>query len=278
MIHHIGLILAEEMGDDEVAVVIVALIGAIATAIRLALQVLPASTLGARRWTRTAVLLTPVAALIVLYFVLAVWSAADVRTDGRYIALFMLVGCCALGVTLLLEPLLGISLRLDVVEASNPAAAIATSGAMLGAILAFAGSNVGEGPTIWTTIGPAAIALGSFFALWLLVELASRVSEAITVERDVASGWRLAGLLAANGLLLGRAMAGNWESFDSTLHDFAHQAWFALVLSVAAAIAQRVLRPTRSIPRPAVFATGVIPAAVMVAVAVLRVIYLGSWS
>src|SRR5207253_632388 len=79
MIHQTAIILAEEMGDDEVFVVIVALVGAIATAVRLAWQVLPASKLGARTWTREVVLVMPVPALGLLYFVLTRWAAQDVR-------------------------------------------------------------------------------------------------------------------------------------------------------------------------------------------------------
>ena len=85
MIQRTVLVLAEEMGDDEALVVVVALIGSIATAVRLAWQVLPVSRLGAHKWTRAAVLFTPLVALSVLYFLLARWSAQDVRTDWRYL-------------------------------------------------------------------------------------------------------------------------------------------------------------------------------------------------
>jgi hypothetical protein len=53
-------------------------------------------------------------------------------------------------------------------------------------------------------------------------------------ERDLASGLRLCGLLVANGLILGRAVAGNWHSEAATIHDLIHDGWAASLLSAAA--------------------------------------------
>jgi uncharacterized membrane protein YjfL (UPF0719 family) len=159
---------------------------------------------------------------------------------------------------------MGVSYRDDAVERNNPAAGRAVGGAVVGTSLCFIGSNIGEGATIWTTFFPAAIGTVLFWCLWLAVELTTRVSEAVTVDRDVASGVRLAGFLVGVGLVLGRAGAGDWRSTEATLADFARLGWPAVALAIGAAAAQWILRPTSRQPRPPVVGHGVVPALIMI--------------
>ena len=93
----------------------------------------------------------------------------------------------------------------------------------------------------------------------------------LTIDRDVASGIRLAGFLAGAGLVLGYAGAGDWRSIDATLADFIRHGWPAAWLAVGAAAAQWVLRPTPSTPRPPVMRHGVMPAAILLFAAIVGI-------
>ncbi len=50
--------------------------------------------------------------------------------------------------------------------------------------------------------------------------MGGKVSVSIVEERDLASGIRTGGLFIAVGLVLGRAVAGDWVSESATLRDF----------------------------------------------------------
>ena len=155
-----------------------------------------------------------------LEFVLANWAEKQVREHRIYHVLFILLGIAWVGISMNAMALLGIRIRQDAVERKNGAVIIAASGAILGQLLCYAGANIGGGETIWSTIIPAFAGTFTWFALWGLLELLSNVSEAIAIDRDVASGWRLGGVLIAMGLILGRAMAGDFHSAEETARDF----------------------------------------------------------
>ena len=72
---------------------------------------------------------------------------------------------------------------------------------------------------------------------------------AVRLDRDGPSGIRLAGLFAAWGMILGRAVAGDWESTRRTWTDFAAHAWPVLAFLIVAASVERMLRPTLERPR-----------------------------
>jgi hypothetical protein len=92
----------------------------------------------------------------------------------------------------------------------------------------------------------------------------------VTVDRDVSAGLRLAGFLIAAGLILGRSVAGDWISAEATLRDFAIMAWPVVVLVAAAAVVERIARPTPESPRPAIVPHGVMPALVYIVVAIYQ--------
>lgn len=230
--------------------------------------VLPAIRLGA------AVL--PVVFLLVLFASLRRAAAGEVRDSSAYLLLFVALGGTWLVGAGIVTALLGVHVVDDGLDRNNPAAAIAAAGAMLGLGVAYAFANFGEGPTIWTTIGPAALASGACALLWLGYQLGTDSADAITIERDVASGVRFAGLTFATGLILGRAVAGDWESEEATLHDFSHHGWAALPLVALAVAFERLLRRTKG-QAPALVA-GVIPALLYLEVAGLVLCILGSWN
>ena len=170
---------------------------------------------------------------------------------------------------------LGLSPHDDVVERRNASAAPATAGAMLAVACCYAGGNVGDGPGWWVVVFAGLLATGALFLAWYLLESIGKVSDAVTVERDVAAGWRLGGLLLALGLIFGRGVAGDWVSAGATCSDFVRVAWPAVPLVVGAGMLERSARPTVQAPVPAVVTLGVLPAFVYLGLGWAYVTWLG---
>jgi hypothetical protein len=265
------------MDGDEVLALIVFFLAAASGAVLWYGYVVTATLAGRRTPFRGTLALTPMFCMAFLLMVLVLWSDPVVRGDIRYILLFLAGGGAFMALFLAAMPLVGHSIRLDVMTAANPASAIVAIGAMIGVTFSYSLANIGVGPTIWTTIGPAILASGTLLILWLVAELIAGFSEAITIERDSASALRLAGLLAGGGLILGRAVAGDWVSSDATVHDFLRQGWPAAVLFLAGTIVQRSLQPTPARPRPPLRSFGLIPSLIFFFASALWVAYLGAW-
>jgi hypothetical protein len=81
----------------------------------------------------------------------------------------------------------------------------------------------------------------------------------------------------AIGLVLGRAVAGDWHSTEATLHDFLRDGWFAGLLSVAAIVIERLVRPNPRRLFPAWQTAGVLPALVYLGSAAGWLWHLGAW-
>ena len=219
--------------------------------------------------------LTPLLAAALLWAVLRNAASFDVRDDPRYLTFYLVLGAAWVGVWIRWLAVTGISTRDDVVERSNGSAALAVTGALFGITLAYAGGNVGNGPGWWVVVFSAALATLALFGAWILLETLTGVSDIVTVDRDPSAGFRLGGFLIACGLILGRSVAGDWVSAEATVRDFAAAAWPVIVLVIAAAIVERVARPTPEIPRPSLVAYGFIPSVFYVAGAVYQVMRLG---
>ena len=263
----------EEMSDDEIFALLVALVG---TGWLLWRWILPLATVRTMRGEAPRLVLACAmsAGFAWLLFVLTHWAARDVRDDWRYIGLFLACGAVFLGGALEWGALLAVHLRDDAIERMNMAAGFACAGLVAGMMLLFAGANIGEGPTIWTTLGPAALAALTWAALWAILQVSTGIAEDIAVERDAASGLRLGGMLAGNGIILGRAVAGDWQSAAGTLEDFWRQGSPAVLLAVAASLCQVYWRP-RVGRRSIAWIHGALPAAVMIGAGLAWVIYLG---
>lgn len=219
--------------------------------------------------------LTPLLAAALLWAVLRNAASFDVRDDPRYLTFYLVLGAAWVGVWIRWLAVTGISTRDDVVERSNGSAALAVTGALLGITLAYAGGNVGNGPGWWVVVFSAALATFALFGAWILLETLTGVSDIVTVDRDPSAGFRLGGFLIACGLILGRSVAGDWVSAEATVRDFAAAAWPVIVLVIAAAIVERVARPTPETPRPSLVAYGFMPSVFYVAGAVYQVMRLG---
>jgi hypothetical protein len=154
---------------------------------------------------------------------------------------------------------------------------VALLGALLAVQLTFAGGNIGEGPSYWNNVFCAALGTGGVLGLWLLLELGSGVSTTIAVDRDLASGVRLAGFLLASALILGRAVAGDWHSASATMHDFAPDGWPAAGVWLLALGMERLVRPSRQRPFPSWPVFGLLPALGCLMLAAAWWHHLGPW-
>jgi hypothetical protein len=270
-------LLVEEMSDDEVFALVVSLAFGLTGAVFWYLRGLRAPWLGASKRSLTVLLLAPLAGLAVLWGILASAAAVEVRTDGRYQFLFVAMGSSWVFLLPRALAFIGVSYRDDALERRNAAAAVALTGAVAGLAVLFAGSNMGEGPSIWNTVATALAATAGLFGIVFVLALSTSLGESIAVERDLATGARFAGLVTASGVVLGRAAAGNWVSTERMIGDLLALGWPVVVLLGFAIVLERALRPRDSDPRPSPFAAGVLPAVVYLALALVYVALLPGW-
>lgn len=196
--------------------------------------------LAVRNAGRSIFIAGPVVCLVMLLLVLRWWAADDVRYSGTYLTFYMAMGAAWVGFCTHWLGFFGISPRDDVLERQNLAAAFAVAGALAGITFSFAGANIGNGPGWWVVVFSAGLSTLAFFGLWVVVECLTGVSETVTVERACNAGLRLGGFLAAAGMVLGRAAAGDWVSAQATVQDFAAVAWPVLPLAVLAVLVERL--------------------------------------
>jgi hypothetical protein len=208
--------------------------------------------------------LAPLIACGVVLSVLVSVASFDVVDDRRYVFMYLALGAAWTGLGALLFGYMGVSVRDDAIERHNAAVPPAILGAWLGLASCYAGGNIGDGPGWWVVAFAGLLATGGLWIVWALAESVTGVADAITIERDVAAGWRLGGLLFGAGLVLGRAVAGDWVSAAGTLQDFGMQVWPALVLLTLYAAFERSLRGTPREPHPPVGSSGIAPALVLV--------------
>jgi len=81
----------------------------------------------------------------------------------------------------------------------------------------------------------------------------------------------------ASGLVLARAVAGDWHSVAATIHDFIRDGWPAGILCVIALIIERFARPSRRCPVPPWPINGLLPALVYLAMGAAWLWHLGAW-
>jgi uncharacterized membrane protein YjfL (UPF0719 family) len=220
--------------------------------------------------------LPPLAGAAML-FVLLKWSSPDVRDDTVYVFLYFVMWLGWTGLWNRLLPYLGLSWRDDALERDNFAAGLAAGGGLLGVTFIFAGGNIGDGPGWWVVIFCAGIATASVLLLWLIGNQITHVQEAIAVDRDASAGWRTAGFFIGSGLILGRAVAGDWHSAQQTISDFMAKGWPVLILWGAVLLLDVISRPTPERPAPNRVLFGVLPGLLFVAASIGEVIKQGPW-
>jgi uncharacterized membrane protein YjfL (UPF0719 family) len=204
-------------------------------------------------------------------------AADDVRGDSIYVFFYLVMGAAWVAVSIYTLALLGLSLRDDVVERGNRAAGVALAGALVGLTLCYAGGNIGNGPGWWVVVFSAGLATGTLFLLWFALDQVTGLADTVTIDRDRAAGLRLAGYFVAGGLILGRAVAGDWESAAGTVADFVRLGWPVAPLFLAAFLVERSFRPTPEKPEWPVALYGWVPFLLAVSLAGLYVRQLGGW-
>lgn len=266
------------MAEGEIVVLLVHAVVAIAAWWKWLRGVLGPKTLGRPGPGRFALCLAPGVAMGVLIGLLGAFAASDV-VNTIYMAFYAVMGAAWIGVFCWLVGLMGVHPQGDVGERRNSAAAILLLGAVVGMSCAFAGSNFGDGPGWWVVAFCAAISMGTVLALWGLVGLCTNAVEAITIERDTPTAVRCGLLLAALGIVMGRAAAGDWIDVPLTLVDFLRFGWPALALAGAEVFVGLAMRPRPNlppIPLP-LFFRGALPGTAYVGLAIGAVLLAGWW-
>lgn len=267
------------MSDDEWVALVVCVSFAVLTWVPWLFNLVFCARRASRPRDRWTLYVYPLLCLAVLAAVLRRYASSDVRDSPLYLAFYLTMGAGVIGLAArhFLDGF-GLSPRDDVIERGNRAAGHAIGGALLGITLCFAGANAGDGPGWWVVVFSGALSTVSFFVLWAVVDRLTRLADAVTVDRDPASGFRLAGYFLGAGLILGRAVAGDWVSATDTVADFGRLAWPVLLLAAAVVLLEPAFRPTPERPRPSMTAYGLAPGAAFVALAAFFVAQAGWWS
>lgn len=203
-------------------------------------------------------MLLPISAGL-LYWLLRTMASHDVREDWRYLAQYSAMGLAWVRFTPKFF-LPGISLRDDFFERRNASACYAFCGFVLGSLLCFGGGNIGDGPGWGVVVFCAILSNATLWGIWVAAAHSTRVVDLITIDRDPAIGFRLAGFFVGCGLILGRAVAGDWHSIDATMGDFVQKAWPVLILLVLYIVTERFAKPRFRPDEQAVFGRGIVPA------------------
>lgn len=247
------------MSPDEVVVTIAsAFIGPILWAGRL-FSLSRVETFRSRWPVRRLTILVAVLSLAT-YVVLRLLAADDVRNVPQYLVMYVLMGVAWLKLAESASAFFGISARSSLVEQGNVAAWPVIAGVLTGAAACYAGGNIGNGPGWWVVIFSAGLATVELFLVWTVLEVTTRITEAVSVGRDVASGVRLGGFLAACGIVLGRSVAGDWVSAPATAVDALAIGWPVVLGLAAAVLVEGRFSPTVEQPTRPVVHAGVIPA------------------
>ena len=216
---------------------------------------------------RFPLLVTPLVCATGLLLILQQHADPQVTASGGYQALFLFAGIGGFGAAEVMLPLLGLSLREDAISRRNEGAGFVWCSALLATTAVYAASNIGTGPTIYTTLGPAALGTGMLLTAWIIHRLLSPAWEDVAVGRDAAAAVRLSALVLATAIVLLPVVAGNWVSTSATVHDGVRQAPALFGCVVVAAAGDRVLRPTGAWPRPPVIWAGLWPGFALVTLA-----------
>ena len=188
---------------------------------------------------RNALMLLPIVSQTVIFFTLKTLASFDVVDSPIYIIFYMLLGFSWFFIAkFIITVLFDISPIDDIVIMRNKAALIAFIGGFLGLTAVYSASNIGDGPGWWCVVFAGALGTVAWTALAVVAGRISHVFERITVDRDIPGGIRLGCYLLADGIILGRASAGDWTSFSMTIVEFL-DGWPAIPLTVLMVIIER---------------------------------------
>jgi uncharacterized membrane protein YjfL (UPF0719 family) len=226
---------------------------------------------------RRKLIFAPFISAGLLFAVLKCFSSFDVRDDPTYLWAYFFMGAAWTSLGINAFSIFGVSARDHVIERKNDAASWLLSGAIIGLTLCFAGANIGDGPGWWVVVFAALLSTGTLFVFWWFLARVGRADDSILLDRDTASGVRLGAFLAASGLILGRAAAGDWVSVEATIKDFLRLSWPAFIMLIAALRVEHRLRPNVKTPQHSIIDHGVVPGVIYLAIAIMVLLWHGSW-
>ena len=232
------------MSGDELLVLIVALGIALSCWGVWLVAAAESVRFGRGGWQVVALVLILLGSLGIVYAALLIGADPRVRSGIEYTALFLLIAADAIGMVSTFGSAVGLTALDGAVRRRNGAVLWAVAGLWLGTGLINAGANVGRGDTIYTTLGPLALAFATFLTLVAVLSALTWGFHAVRLDRDGPAGMRLAGLFVAWGLILGRAVAGDYKAVRRTVEDFVDYGWPILVLLAIAVPVESRLRPT----------------------------------
>jgi uncharacterized membrane protein YjfL (UPF0719 family) len=267
----------ESFDPDEIFLLLASLAISVIGFVRWLIRLRPVSKLGAHPLQRVPLYGASLVGFAVIALVVWRWADQQIRDNTGYVLLVFLMGGAWLTVSAAFFPWLGTGLRDDAFERRNCAATLALSGAVLAILIIFAAATAGEGPSFWNNVFSGGLATGVLFVLWLVVAIVGGTHISISEERDIASGLRLGGFLLGQGLILARAIAGDWHSSAQTVQDLLRDGWIAGPLAIIAVFAERALRPDKTRPNLPIVSHGVVPAVFYLAMAIFWAIRLGWW-
>jgi hypothetical protein len=230
------------MSDDEIFATIMSCALGLITWLTTLVRLARFRTAESARHGKAVVALAYPVALILVFLVLRTMASFDVVNDPRYLFMYAAMGAAWIGVFGRMA-LWGVSLRDDLLERGNSSAGFAQAGFIIAVGLCFAGGNIGDGPGWWVVVFAASLSTVTLSALWWVLHSYTHVADDITVDRDESAGIRMAGFFIGTGLILGRSVAGDWESGHATVRDFFRHLWPALVLWVIALMMERRTGP-----------------------------------
>ena len=225
----------------------------------------PASLLPASRASALLSLSFMFVCAFALYYALMKWSAPSVREDSGEISFYLVFSMIWIALVQASFSFLGISVRDDVAERGNHAAAFVAAGMTIGATCCIGGANVGDGPGFEVVFFCGALATTCLLLLWVLVAQISGVADVITIDRDLGTGIRAGGFLAGTGVVLGVCVAGDWFSLALTLKDFARFSWPIAIAAYLFAMMERGVRRRAPAAAPSLTVSILVALAMVVA-------------
>ena len=187
---------------------------------------------GLDRSGKTVFAFLPAVSFLIIFITLKLWASYDVINSPVYITFYIVLGYAWVYVGLMLMfVFFDLSWHDDAVNLNNRAAMIAAAGGFIALTMIYSGANIGDGPGWWCVFYAGGLGVAAWISLSQIVDSFTDVFERITVERDVACGIRMCCYWLAGGLLLGRASAGDWTSFDMTDIEFEDK-WPIIPLTV----------------------------------------------
>lgn len=181
---------------------------------------------------RITLMLLPFISFMIILYTLRVLASFDVVSDPVYIIFYLILGYGWIHLSLILVSLLfDISWIDDGLNLANEVSLVPISGSFLAITLIYSGANIGDGPGWWCVVIAAGLGMLAWFGIGYAINKFTGVFERITVGRDMGCGIRIGGYLLGSGIILARASAGDWTSFQMTLIEFL-AGWPVLLLAL----------------------------------------------